>query len=367
MRRWKQPASTIWRHDQRFTRSLPVDPLKLEPPFQLPAPGPPLSESRKPRRAKSKHPAPRAPKDRSLAKRRKMKFWERLKIHAYFMFAAIPDSRSMMSRAIECEPVIQAMTKTEMTSGTIAQSDGISTEMTAPNPYPTDISMYKAKINRALGAGKWHGSDYRKLLRQSVSQDATIQKVLPLVMAAATDITVGEQEGKDAAESIIDFTITSLDDYRVVSASCDDKTDRLTYALAEIVLFYGGVDEELSQRACSVLSHVAEIDRLEAKLEKKKDEMRELAKTQNTAIKATLLGSLSAAPIIEILAPGVVERIWPIYLAYLAVLGVAGWRLKSSISMRNLSEQRELEASQEEVKEELLDMVPLNLLTEQKI
>lgn len=319
MRRRKHLEPAIVTQWIPIPKNLPVDPLKLEPPFRMPDCGPPIPWRTSRRRGKSRRKA----RETAIAKK-------------------------------------------EDPAAAVAQKESEGPPVAAEAP-PTDISAYKAKINRTLGPGKWHGSEYGKLLGQSVSQDETVQKVLPLVMRAATDISVTDQERQEAAGAILEFAMASRDDYDAVRASCEDKSDRLTHALAEVVLFSNGVDEGLHQRACEVLSRVAEINRLEAELEAKKQEMRELAKDRDRAVKTAVVGSLTAAPIIELIAPGLVAQILPFYLAYLAAVAAIGWRMKAGAGMRNLTEQRQLEQCRDSAKEELRDSAPLNLLAEHNL
>jgi|GEM_PF-4249987 len=332
MRRKKhlEPASCT--HWIPVPKNLPVDPLKLEPPFRMPDCGPPIPWRTCRRRGKGS-----------------------------------PKAEKSHRRLLEKETKSDAIAKAGEPETALAKSGEKESQVAEAETRPTDISEYKAKINRTLGPGKWHGSAYGKLLRQSVSQDETVQKVLPLVMQAATDISVTDQERREAADAILEFAMASKDDYDAVRASCEDKSDRLTHALAEIVLFTNGVDDGLHQRACEVLSRVAEINRLEAELEAKKQEMRDLAKDRDRAVKTAVVGSLTAAPIIELIAPGLVAQILPFYLAYLAIVGAIGWRMKAGASMRNLTEQRQLEQCRDSAREELRDSAPMNLLTEHNL
>jgi len=303
---WKRsaPATT---EKQRFNCSnLPVDPLKLEPPFQLPRPDWPLQSKK--RKTQRKYKTDKAEKKRPLM-----------------------DARKALLALL--------LTKIESSQKENRKADPQNRE--------------EAEISRVLGSGKIHGSNYMKLLEKAVSQDSTIQRVLPIVVAAATDINISDNERNEAAKAIISFTILHRDDYNAVRSSCEDNSDKQSEALADLIYFYERVDESISQFACEAYSRLAEIDRLEKKLEKKKDEMKELGKDQNRAMIATAIGSLATAPIIELITPGLVAAILPFYVVYLGVVGMIGLRMKNKISLRNLSEQKWLEAEQEEKKREL--------------
>jgi len=314
---WKRSAPATTDNQGFMSIKMSVDPLKLEPPFQLPHPDWPIQSKKRKTHRKSK-----------------------------------------TNKEDTKKPLMDA--RAALLAIFLAKKDSSQKEEKKENPQNEEgadiviFSRHKKDINRVLGTEKTHDSSYIELLEQAVSQDAIIQRVLSKVTDAATDIKISDEERTEAAKAIIAFTILLRDRYNVARSSCDDKSDKQSEALMDLIYFYEKMDESISQLACEVYSQLAEIDRLERKIEQKKEEMRKLLKKEKNIAAATAIGSLVAAPVIELfIAPGLVGKIYPFYLAFLGIVALGRLRILSKKSLANLDDQKFFEAEQEEKKREL--------------
>jgi hypothetical protein len=335
----KQSAPATTTH-QRFNcpKILPIDPLRIGDSYQLPHPEWPIRcKSRKHRKERLSL-VPKTPKEKwhdQESRRRLLALLARFDKSNCGLQKGRGEFLAMFARHME------------LGSGNV---DGKSSEKGQLRIF----SRHKDEINRVLGAGEVHDASYIELLDQSVFQDSTIQRVLSKVTEAATDINISNEERTEAAKAIIAFTILHRDRYNVVRSSCADKSDKQSEALMDLIYFYEKMDESISQLACEVYSRLAEIDRLERKIEQKKEEMRKLLKKEKNIAAATAIGSLMATPVIELfIAPGLVGKIYPFYLALCGIVALVRLRILGNKSLANLDDQKFFEAEQEEVKKEL--------------